>query len=108
MPAITRSPTDTTVGVCDIGLPCCSHVRHGNNATHSPNVYANMLPVHRLTDKGPTNCPHSGTFESVEGSPNVFVNKLKITRISDETICNDCGKKGQHDSGSPNVFANGG
>lgn len=108
MPKITRAPADTTIGTCDVGLPCCSHVRHGNNQSHSPNVFANGLPVHRLTDTGPTNCPHSGTFKSTTGSPNVYVNSLKITRIGDITVCIVCGQTGNHDSGSPNVYANGG
>lgn len=106
MPAVTRM-TDGTVGICDIGDGCCPHVRHGNNATHSPNVFVNGLGLHRLTDTGPTNCPHSGTFASTTGSSTVFCNGLKVTRIGDVTTCQDCGKTGNHVVGSPNVFAGG-
>lgn len=106
MPAVTRI-SDSTVGTCDMGLPCCSHGRSGTNATGSPNVFVNTLASHRVTDTGPCNCPHGGSFISTEGSPNVFVNNKPQTRISDTTICQNCGESGNHSTGSPNVFANG-
>ena len=107
MPAVTRSPVDTTVGICDLGLPCCPHSRNGNNSTHSPDVICNGIPVHRLTDTGPTNCPHGGTYKSVQGSSNVYVNSLPITRIGDKTVCVVCGCSGTHNTGSDNTFAGG-
>lgn len=106
MPSATRV-SDSTSGVCDVGLPCCAHGRSGTNATGSPNVIINGLLAHRLSDTGPCNCPHGGTFQSVQGSPNVFVNGLPQTRISDSTVCMGCGCGGSHTSGSPNVFVNG-
>lgn len=106
MPPVTRF-TDSTVGICDPGLPCCPHVRHGTNEVVSPNTICNGLKVHRKTDTGPCNCPHGGTFESVGASSTVFVNGLRVTRIGDLTVCKDCGKSGNHDAGSPNVIVGG-
>lgn len=105
MPQATRI-SDTTTGICNLGLDCCSHSRSGTNATGSPNVFINGLACHRLTDTGPTNCPHGGTFQSIQGSPNVFVNGLPKTRIGDTTQCINCGETGNHSSGSPNVIVN--
>lgn len=106
MPAVTRI-SDSTTGVCDLGLPDCPHSRSGTNSVGSPNVYVNGLALHRLTDTGPTNCPHGGTFKSVSGSSTVFCNGLPVTRISDTTVCEVCGQSGSHVSGSPNVNAGG-
>jgi uncharacterized Zn-binding protein involved in type VI secretion len=69
-------------------------------------VFINDLAAHRVTDTGPTNCPHSGTFQSTQGSPTVFVNDLPLTRVGDTTICEDCGEIGQHSTGSETVFVN--
>lgn len=105
MPASTRI-NDSTSGICNLKLDCCSHGRSGTNATGSPNVFINDLACHRVTDTGPCNCPHGGIFKSIEGSPNVFVNGLPKTRIGDTTQCINCGELGHHVSGSPNVFVN--
>jgi uncharacterized Zn-binding protein involved in type VI secretion len=95
--------TDGTIGVCNIGLPCCPHSRAGTNATGSPDVRIDGLPAHRVTDTGPCNCPHGGTFESVEGSATVRANGLRLTRIADITVCQNCGQPGNHAAGSPDV-----
>lgn len=103
MPAVTRIG-DATTGICDLGLPDCPHSRSGTNSSGSQNVFVNKIPVHRLTDDGATNCPHGGVFQSNSGSATVFVNNLPVTRIGDSTICQVCGKSGNHSSGSQNVF----
>lgn len=105
MPKATKID-DRTVGICDVGLPCCPHQRSGTNATSSPTVFINGKAAHRVGDTGPTNCPHAGEFVSTEGSPTVFVNGIPITRIGDETICEKCGEKGNHSTGSETVFVN--
>lgn len=105
MPAATRV-TDETVGTCNPGYKCCPHSRNGINTQGSPNVFINDLDSHRLTDDGDCRCPHGGTYDSTQGSPNVFVNGLAKTRINDETTCQNCGVKGHHITGSPNVFIN--
>lgn len=104
MSAVTRLG-DSTVGTCDVGLPCCSHSRSGTNAEVSSDVFTNGLGTHRLTDTGPCNCPHGGTFQTVSGSSTVFVNGRPITRIGDSTVCMSCGMGGSHVSGSSNVYA---
>lgn len=106
MPAVARIG-DTTTGVCNKGLPCCPHGRTGTDATASPNVTVNGIPLHRLHDTGPTNCPHGGTFESVVGSNTVTCNGRRVVRIGDATVCQSCGMGGTHSSGSPNVTAGG-
>jgi len=106
MPAVTRIG-DGTVGVCDIGAPCCAHGRSGTNTTGSPDVFVNNIPVQRLQDNGSCNCPHGGTYASTTGSSTVFVNGLPVTRIGDVTTCMSCGKTGSHTEGSPNVFIGG-
>ena len=95
---------DITSGICDVGLPCCSHGRTGTNGTASPNVFINGLPAHRLGDGGGIACPHGGYFESVAGSNSVFVNGLPLTRTGDATVCVNCGCGGAHVSGSPDVI----
>ena len=72
MPAVTRKG-DSETGVCDLGLPDCPHTRGGTNKSTSPNVFVNNLGLHRLTDSGPCNCPHGGTYKSSSGSSSVFV-----------------------------------
>lgn len=72
------------------------------NITASPNVFANMLPVHRQGDQwavhcGPKHC-HPGILAS--GSPTVFANGQQVGRINDPVACGDVVA-----SGSPNVFA---
>lgn len=106
MPAAARYG-DSTVGVCDLGLPCCPHGRNGTNGTVSPDVFINGLGAHRQGDTGSTNCPHGGTFKSVGASSTVFINGRGATRIGDATVCQTCGQSGSHASGSPNVFIGG-
>lgn len=103
MPAATRIG-DGTVGVCNVGAPCCPHGRAGNNGSGSPDVVINGMRAHRLDDTGPCNCPHGGTFASRTASPTVFVNGKPLTRLGDTTVCQGCGQPGHHVSGSPNVF----
>ena len=94
MPAIVR------LGDVSTGHGCFPSVANDKAST---NVFANSIPIHRITDTqlihccGPT-C-HVGTQSS--GSPNVFVNNLPVARIGDAYSCGDA--DGQ---GSPNVFAN--
>ena len=69
----------------------------------SPNVFANSIAIHRLTDTQLIHCCgpscHVGTQSS--GSPNVFVNNLAVARTGDAYSCGDFDGEG-----SPNVFAN--
>lgn len=95
---------DGTTGICDLGLDCCPHGRAGTNATGSPDVYINSIPVHRLGDTGSCNCPHGGSYQSTTASTTVFANGQGITRIGDTTTCQSCGMPGSHVAGSPNVF----
>ena len=62
------------------------------------------LSTHLVTHTGPCNCPHGGTFKSTVGASDVVANGYKVTRIGDETVCQNCGMKGKHIVGSPNVF----
>ncbi len=105
MPLTTRIG-DTTVGTCNVGLPCCPHGRNGINTSGSPDVIINNKPAHRLSDTGSCRCPHGGTYASTQGSPDVIVNNLPLTRIGDTTVCQVCGQSGTHVSGSPDVIAN--
>lgn len=104
MAAVTRVG-DSTVGICDLGLPDCPHSRSGTNSSGSSNVFANGKAVHRQGDSGSTNCPHGGSFTSTNGSSTVFINGKPITRIGDTTNCGTCGKSGTHNNGSADVFA---
>lgn len=106
MPCVTRRG-DSTSGICEVGLECCPHGRHGTNSTCSPNVRVNFRGVHRLGDTGPCNCPHGGSFSSTRASKTVRANFLGVTRIGDRTNCMGCGCPGSHISGSANVFAGG-
>lgn len=72
------------------------------NIQASPNVFANMIPVHRESDQwavhcGPKSC-HPGVL--AKGSSTVFANGLGVGRIADKINCGDVIA-----SGSPNVFA---
>ena len=106
MPAATRL-SDSTTGICDLGLPCCPHGRSGTNGTVSSDVFINGRGAHRQGDTGATNCPHGGTFQSVGASATVFINGRGATRIGDSTVCIVCGQSGSHTSGSGNVFIGG-
>jgi uncharacterized Zn-binding protein involved in type VI secretion len=76
-----------------------------DNASGSPNVFANRLACHRVGDEwkwhGCVVCwSHGGT--QATGSPNVFVNRKALARIGDAI---DCGSSNQ--TGSSNVITNG-
>lgn len=69
----------------------------------SPNVFANLIPVHRQSDSWAVHCCktcHGSVL--AKGSPNVFANNLQVGRIGDPVACGSVVA-----SGSPNVFANG-
>jgi|TARA_B110000495_G_scaffold163866_1_gene149283 uncharacterized Zn-binding protein involved in type VI secretion len=75
------------------------------NASASPNVFANSLACHRVGDAWqPHGCavcaPHGASQAS--GSPNVFVNSKALARIGDAI---DCGSSNQ--TGSGDVITNG-
>ena len=106
MPDVTRI-TDETVGTCNPGLDCCPHGRNGVNTEGSPDVEADDIPVHRLTDGGSCRCPHDGSYESVEGDEFVEVNDLPITLVGHTTRCVACGVTGAHSTGSPDVEVGG-
>lgn len=78
----------------------------GSVATQgSPNVLANGIPIHRVTDEDNVGC-HTSTQR--DGSPNVFANGLPIARIGDNHNGDACPHApNPHVTGSPNVFANG-
>lgn len=69
-----------------------------NAATGSPNVNANKLPVHRVTDSWVL---PNANHKTVTGSPDVFINKLPVARVFDTTNTGSI-----INVGSPNVFAN--
>ena len=77
------------------------------NASASPNVFANGKPKHRVGDAWQPHGsvspspPHGGTLAA--GSPNVFTNGRATGHIGDPV---DCGSLAA--TGSPNVFVNGG
>lgn len=71
------------------------------NLEASPNVFANMMPVHRQGDKWAVHCTkhcHTGVLTS--GSSTVYVNGKQVGRVGDPISCGD-----QVASGSNNVFA---
>ena len=70
------------------------------NVSWSPDVFANLLNVHRLGDAWEVHCTHPGT--QATGSPDVFVNNKAVARVNDVI---DCGSSNA--TGSGNVFANG-
>lgn len=77
-------------------------------AAGSPNVFANNIPVGRITD--PTTghgCFPSTTIAA--GSSTVFANNLKLSRVTDAVNPHCCGGcHGQNiAAGSPNVWAGG-
>lgn len=77
----------------------------------SPNVYANGLPVARLTD-GTTGHGCWPATILAEGSGTVFVNGLPVSRVGDSNVAHTCPDIPETHSepitgGSPNVFADG-
>lgn len=69
-----------------------------NALTGSPNVNANMLPVHRVDDSWILPNPNHKT---ATGSPDVFINGKPVARVFDTTNIGSI-----INTGSPNVFAN--
>lgn len=67
---------------CD-GCPSCPIPRQAIEG--SPDVYCNMLPVHRVTDAWEVHCGHSAELE--HGCPNVLVNGLDCGRCTDPITC---------------------
>ena len=93
MPAVTRLGDICTGHSCWSPRP---------SITASPNVFANMIPVHRQGDGWAVHCCvscHAGNL--VQGSPNVFANNKQVGRIADPISCGSFVAVG-----SPNVFAN--
>jgi len=67
----------------------------------------NSILAARVTDTGPTNCPHGGIFMITKGSPDVEINNQKEARIGDEVICQKCGGRGKIiPPCSPDTWAN--
>jgi hypothetical protein len=99
MPLATRVG-HSTIGVCDIGLPCCPHSRSGTNQEGSAIFEIEVKAVHLLTHHGPTNCPHGGTFASIQGAGLIDCEGLPVTLVSHTTQCEVCGKLGAHSEGS--------
>lgn len=81
------------------GHPPCFPPRP--NAAGSPDVFANTLPVHRMSDAWAVHScdsPHPGNQASA--SVTVFANSLGVARIGDAVSC------GSTDAvGSPDVIA---
>ena len=90
----------STVGICDLGLPCCPHGRNGTNSEGAELFEIDGQAVHLLSHHGPTNCPHGGIFESVQGSALIEVEGLPVTLVGHTTQCAVCGKPGSHDQGN--------
>lgn len=96
MPAVAR------IGDADTNHPPCSA---GSCSTGSPNVFADGIAVHRVTD---SNTPHGYIFciphvtQLSKGSSSVYVNNLQLGRIGDDY---SCGIK--VNAGSPTVYAGG-
>jgi len=95
MPAVTRLGDLCTGHGCFPPRPSVSA---------SPNVFANMIPVHRQSDAWSVHCCGPSCHGAVlaAGSPNVFANNLQVGRIGDPVACGSFVA-----AGSPNVFANG-
>ena len=92
MPAVHRLGDECTGHDCWPSRP---------NIQGSPNVFVNLIPVHRETDDWATHCCppcHAGNL--AHGSRTVFANKLELARIGDPV---DCGSFCME--GSINVFA---
>ena len=92
--------TDSTSGICDIGLDCCPHGRVGTNQTGSNICIVEGLKIHREGDTGSCNCPHGGSFISVGHSKIFYVENKGVALTSQQTVCTTCGMSGSHSSGS--------
>ena len=93
--------------VCRIGDPlaCGDTAKSG-----SGNVYANGIPVTRLTDGTTGHGCWPPTINS-SGSGNVYANGLPICRVGDSILAHTCSSIPEthgstYASGSPNVTAN--
>lgn len=79
--------------------------------TGSANVFANGIPVARITD-GTIGDPCGAAPTTIaEGSGTVFVNGLPIARVDDSLVPHACPSSSPHggsiSAGSPNVKADG-
>lgn len=93
MPAVTRLGDMCTGHGCWPPRPSISG---------SPNVFVNMIPIHRQGDRWAVHCCKKCHASSLAtGSPNVFANNRQVGRIGDFVACGSFVA-----SGSPNVFAN--
>lgn len=90
--------------ICRLGDMCSGHDCHPPrpNSSASPNVFANMMPIHRQTDKWVVHCCGKSCHPSVlaSGCSTVYANNLQVGRIGDPVACGSVVA-----SGSPNVFA---
>ena len=79
----------------------------------SANVFANGLPVGRITDGTTGHGCSSGSAPATviaDGSGTVFANGIPLSRVSDGLVPHACGSTphgGTINSGSPNVTADG-
>ena len=99
MPGVVRTNLDKHVGHAS---PTPNPFHQTSYATGSMNVYVNGEKAVRIGDT--TGCGDPAT----EGSPNVFVNGIKWHRLGDATGGHGSWVPNQAQSGSSNVFANGG
>ena len=78
-------------------------------ASASPNVYANGIPVSRLTDSTTGDPCGAGPTVVANGSGTVFVNGLPLARVGDALKPHSCPSSSPHggsiSAGSPNVTA---
>ena len=96
--------SDTSVGVCSIGAPCCPHNWVGVAITGSSTHKTNNLLSCRATDLVSTTCPHCPIGIMIPGSPNKSIDNLPSHRLGDVVILG-CGT-GTTITASPNVNIN--
>jgi uncharacterized Zn-binding protein involved in type VI secretion len=81
----------------------CPHPWMGPIATGAQMINGQLSA--RVTDTGPTCCPHGGTFRIVKGSGTVSIDGQKVARVGDPVQCIKCGAKGKIIAGSNNTTA---
>lgn len=96
--------SDTSIGTCSIGAPCCPHNWVGVAITGSPDGFTNSLPTCRVNDLVSTTCPHCPIGIMMPGSPNKTMNSLSAHRLGDIVILG-CGT-GVTITASPDVTVN--
>ena len=99
MPAVTCIEHETK-GVCDVGKPCCPHMRYGLNIEGTGLLEVGGQAVHLLSQMGDARCPHGGKYESIEGAALLEVNGLGVTLIGHLTKCKICEMLGEHMTGN--------